>query len=242
MAVLLAGSNLGCLFGSSEADAPDAATDAPALAADGPTTSPADVSYALDAPPGPPVSLTLDKPQPFDLGNHCGRTAVYFDAAHTDTYTLGVTSGGNVNSTSTTLNMVNASVYCTFTLPAGSKSVLFHRGVAHVKIDPGNGAAIASGGGLGFLIYFGANTPRDGVTWGNYGTSALASWKDTRPYWNVDLPADDLAVAVPAGATTATFALYIVDAWGLLPVDGDVTGVAVEASSAATNGDAGAGQ
>lgn len=220
----------------------DATPDTPAVPSDVPAATgdaAASDAPAADAPPGPatvapsgpPVDLMLDTPLPMDPGNHCGRTVVYFDAGHTGSYGLDLGPGGTVHATSGTLTMLNASFYCTFTLPVGTKSLVFHHGVANIKIDPTNMYPNANGGGLGFMIYLGTNTPAAGVTWGDYGKPTVARWKQTRPDWNGDLPPEDDSVVLSAAATTATFAVYLVDAWGNLPVDGDVVSTAVEARS-----------
>lgn len=143
LAVSSLGSSTACSSGASGATAPDAGADSPAPTGDGPTGT-TDVNDVLDAPEGAPVVLPLDQTTPFELGAHCGRTAVFFDDAHASAYVLDVTVGGKVHAASSVLNMVNASVYCTFTLPAGTKSVALRRGLANIQIDPANGAASAS--------------------------------------------------------------------------------------------------
>jgi hypothetical protein len=174
------------------------------------------------------------------MGGHCGRSVVYFDAARTDAWAIVVSGGGKVRATSSSLNMVNGSVYCSYALPAGTKRLVFRHGVTNVQMDPSTLFPTISGGGLGFLIYLGTATPKSGVAWGDYNSPAAGRWYETRPNWDRDIPPTDVSIAVPTGTTTATFAIYIVDAWGNVPVAGDVASMTVEASSASMASDAGA--
>lgn len=209
-----------CLGGT----CPDAQADANGSTASDASTEIPDTGI-MDA--GPPRPLDFDAGVAFDLTT-CAQHAVYFDAAHHDTYSWTQSPGGPIVGTSSTPDMVNAHAYCDFTLPSGTSNLEIQFQGANVTVDPAMAFPTAGGGGLGIFVYAGPNAPTDSTTWGNYGTTAFTKYFTQRADWNRDLPAETWTVPIAGGVTHIYLSLVMFDAWAAIPMSVNVVGVTLQ--------------